>query len=76
MVSRMAYWVHIDKPTWSAKVHEATCSHCNHGRGTQDVAERKHCAWYGEYEKYADAWERAVASGYEAANCKHCEPHG
>ncbi len=70
------WWVYDDwaaKPT-RAKVHKATCSYCNHGKGVNpDKTPEGDRTWRGPYLTWRKAWKSAQQLEREdTAFCKKC----
>ena len=67
------HWVYEDEPENYARVHLASCGHCNDGAGTKSIASPTTAQWHPA-DSYADARSIAAATGRPVSDCGHCHP--
>jgi F-type H+-transporting ATPase subunit beta len=71
----MEFWVYENWTHKKAIVHNAACSHCNHGEGKQASDSGENGRWLGPFENSEDAYARAEATRRtEIRGCKICSP--
>lgn len=69
----MRFWVYVNHPNNKALVHEASCSHCNDGRGMTDDKSDFNGEWQGPFDRSSAAEARARASGKSTVRwCGFC----
>ncbi len=69
------YWVYVNQKKKTTKIHLATCSHCNHGRGQKRVGKpppREYDQWHGPLS-LEDARHKQETIGFEhKSTCGAC----
>ena len=70
------FWVYIDKPTITVKIHKSSCKFCNNGQGLH--GHRKPDNWWKGFDYREEAWEHAKVQAQtmivEPTTCKKCLP--
>ena len=70
-----SYWVYEDKVNSYARIHEGTCSFCNHGEGLFGIRNQRENEWHGPYGSREEALQGAEATGRrEVRRCGICRP--
>ena len=68
----MTYWVYEDDQTDRARVHKATCSRCNDGRGLKG-SRLPDNRWHGPFGTEREAIDRALSTDRsDAKGCRFC----
>jgi len=70
----MAFWAYENWVHKYARVHRATCSHCNDGQGSDGGIDSPVGRWLGPFDLYDLAYGAATATGLNASACGHCVP--
>ena len=70
------YWIYENWTHDRARIHAATCGHCNNGEGREAQASDRNGRWLGPFELRADADHRLMRLGRSSSGyCGHCSPH-
>lgn len=68
----MGYWVYEDDPTNRVRVHKASCSRCNDGRGMKE-SRLPDNRWRGPFGTEQEAVGEALKTGRrDARGCWFC----
>ena len=71
----MTYWVYEDDPTNCVRVHKATCSFCNDGKGIKG-SRLPDNRWHGPFETVQKACDKALSTGrLNIKGCGSCMRH-
>jgi hypothetical protein len=70
----MAYFTYENWVRGYAKVHLASCAHCDEGRGVHDAQDSYDGRWLGPFDQFTEAMSAAQATGRETSTCAHCVP--
>lgn len=69
------YYVYQNWTRKRGRIHNAECSHCNHGKGSQSSDSGKNGKWHGPYDDRALAFKKAGSFGYpDMRACEICGP--
>jgi hypothetical protein len=69
------YYVYENLRRKLARIHFASCPHCNHGKGTQSRTSGKNTKWHGPISR-ADAFAlaKSLRLKTDIQTCGVCEP--
>jgi F-type H+-transporting ATPase subunit beta len=70
-----AYYVYENWTVKKARIHLASCSYCNDGRGIHLGAGDRNGQWYGPFHTFQEAHEAANETGQPVSRCKVCRPN-
>ena len=70
---RQRFWVYENWTVDRARVHNASCGFCNHGKGVRSNASTQNGKWHGPYATRALAIRQTIQLGRaDARQCPFC----
>lgn len=69
------YWLYVDDPTDSARIHRGSCIWCNHGAGVKETRLSDN-RWLGPFVLDDAVTEAKRIGKRDTAGCGKCLPDG